>query len=103
MGASESVFGKSPSLLSRRLLFVQKLGMFFKAQSFVSVQDAEHYFELASEPKQIVWHEHCKHELSAQARLDRATFLWEQLGLPRPSQHILDLLEQVPPPVPMGY
>ncbi len=70
---------------------------------FVSVQDAEHYFELASEPKQIAWYENCNHELVAQARLDRAIFLCEQLSLPCPSQHMLDLLERVPPPVPIGY
>ena len=57
-----------------------------------------HYFELASEPKQIAWYENCNHELSAQARLDRAIFLCEQLGLPCPSQQVLDLLERVPPP-----
>jgi hypothetical protein len=70
---------------------------------FVPVQEAEHYFELASQPKKIAWYENCKHELSAQARSDRALFLCEQLGLPTPSQHILDLLERVPPPVPIGY
>src|SRR5258708_2258925 len=32
---------------------------------------------LASEPKQIAWYENCNHELSAQARLDRAIFLCE--------------------------
>jgi len=69
---------------------------------FVSVQEAEHYFELASESKRIAWYENCNHELSAQARLDRAIFLCEQLGLPCPSQHMLDLLEPVPPPAPIG-
>ena len=69
---------------------------------FISVQEGEHYFELASEPKQIAWYDNCNHELSAEARIDRAIFLCEQLGLPRPSQHILDLLERVPSPVPVG-
>ena len=68
---------------------------------FVSVQDGEYYFELASEPKQIAWYENCNHELGAQARLDRAIFLCEQLGLARPSQEILKLLERVPSPIPL--
>ncbi len=68
---------------------------------FVSVPDAERYFELASEPKQIAWYENCSHELSAQARKDRAIFLCEQLGVPRPSQDILALLGQIPPPAPV--
>jgi cephalosporin-C deacetylase-like acetyl esterase len=70
---------------------------------YVPVQEATHYFELASEPKRIAWYEHCHHELSAQARIDRALFLCEQLDLTMPSPHILDLLERVPPPVPIGY
>ena len=76
---------------------------FARHDSFVPVQEAEHYFELASFPKQIAWYENCNHELSKEARRDRASFLCEQLGLPSPSQPILDLLEQVPPPMPMGY
>jgi dienelactone hydrolase len=76
---------------------------FARHDDFVPVQEAEYYFELARAPKQIAWYENCKHELSAQARLDRAIFLCEQLGLPYPSQHIFDLLEQVPPPVPIEY
>jgi cephalosporin-C deacetylase-like acetyl esterase len=76
---------------------------FARHDDFISVQDAEHYFELASEPKQIAWYENCNHELSKEACIDRAIFLCEQFGLSRPSQHILDLLEQVPPPVPIGY
>ncbi len=75
---------------------------FARHDDFVPVKDAERYFELASEPKQIAWYDHCNHELSAQARLDRATFLCEQLGLPHPSQEILQLLEQVPAPVPLA-
>ncbi len=65
---------------------------------FVSVKDGERYFELASEPKQIVWYDNCDHELSAQARLDRVTWLCAQLGLSYSSQEIL---EQVPPPLPL--
>jgi dienelactone hydrolase len=76
---------------------------FARHDDFVSVQDAEHYFELASKPKQIAWYDNCNHELGVQARIDRAIFLCEQLGLPCPSQHILELLERVPPPVPIGY
>lgn len=79
------------------------LFQFARQDDFVSVQQAEHYFALASEPKQIAWYEHCNHELSKEARLDRAIFLCQQLGLPLPSQQVLDLLEQVPPPVPIGY
>jgi cephalosporin-C deacetylase-like acetyl esterase len=75
---------------------------FARHDDFVSVQDAEHYFSLASEPKQIGWYENCNHELSAKARLDRAIFLCEQLGLRCPSQHMLDLLKWVSPPVPIG-
>jgi dienelactone hydrolase len=78
------------------------LFQFARDDPFVSVQEAEHYFELASSPKKIVWYEDCHHELNAQARLDRALFLCKQLGLPSPSQQILALLERIPPPVPMG-
>jgi dienelactone hydrolase len=78
------------------------LFQFALQDDYVSVQDAEHYFELASNPKQITWYDNCNHELGAQARLDRAIFLCEQLGLPLPSQHIFDLLEWVPPPAPIG-
>ena len=78
------------------------LFQFARHDDFVSVQDAEQYFELASEPKRIAWYENCNHELNAQARIDRAIFLCEQLGVPRPSQDILDLLERIPAPVPIG-
>lgn len=74
---------------------------FARDDDFVPVKDAERYFELASEPKQIAWYENCGHELSAQARIDRTIFLCEQLGLAQPSQEILDLLEKVPAPVPL--
>jgi hypothetical protein len=76
---------------------------FARHDDFVSVHDGERYFELASEPKQIAWYDDCNHELSAEARIDRAVFLCEQLGLARPSQRILDLLGQVGPPIPIGY
>jgi len=71
---------------------------FARNDDFVPVKDAERYFELASEPKQIAWYDDCGHELSAQARLDRAFFLCEQLGLTPPSQEVLKLLESVPSP-----
>jgi len=74
---------------------------FARDDDFVSVQEGERYFELASEPKQIVWYDDCNHELSTEARLDRVIFLCEQLGLARPSQEMLNLLEQVPPPIPL--
>lgn len=67
----------------------------------VLAEDGQRYFELASEPKQIVWYDNCKHELSAQARMDRAIWLCEQFGLSRPSQEILELLGQVAAPVPL--
>jgi hypothetical protein len=75
---------------------------FARTDDFVSVSDGQRYFDLASEPKQISWYDGCNHELSAQARLDRAIFLCEQLGLARPWQEILNLLEKVPSPVPLA-
>jgi dienelactone hydrolase len=72
---------------------------FARRDEFIPVEDAERFFALASKPKQIVWYDHCDHELSAQARLDRAIFLCQQLGLAEPSQEILDLLARVPPPL----
>jgi cephalosporin-C deacetylase-like acetyl esterase len=74
---------------------------FARHDDFVSVQEGERYFELASEPKEIAWYEDCNHELSARARSDRAVFLCEQLGVPLPSRYIRDLLEHIPPPVPI--
>jgi len=74
---------------------------FARLDDFVSVKDAQRYFELASAPKQITWYGNCNHELSKEARLDRVIWLCEQLGLARPSQEILHLLEQVPSPVPL--
>lgn len=79
------------------------LFQFARHDDYVSAQEAEHYFELASEPKSIVWYEHCNHELSARARVDRACFLCAQLGLPAPSQDIYDLLMRVAPPVPLAH
>jgi fermentation-respiration switch protein FrsA (DUF1100 family) len=74
---------------------------FARLDDFVSVKDGQRYFELASEPKQIAWYDNCNHELSAQARLDRVIWLSAQFGLLKPSQNILDLLEQVTSPVPL--
>ncbi len=68
---------------------------------FVTVEEGERYFELASEPKEIRWYEGCGHELSAQACVDRAIWLCEKLHLDPPAQEILKLLEQVPAPIPL--
>jgi len=68
---------------------------------FVTVEEGERYFELASEPKEIRWYEGCGHELSAQTCVDRAIWLCEKLHLDPPAQEILKLLEQVPAPVPL--
>ena len=67
----------------------------------VLIEDGERYFELASEPKQIARYENCGHALNAQARIERVTWLCAQFGLPEPTQEILNLLEQVPSPVPL--
>ncbi len=77
------------------------LFQFTRDDDFVEVKDAEHYFQLASEPKQIAWYENGGHALNAQARLDRVAFLCKHLGLPQPSQESINLLEQVPSPVPL--
>jgi len=74
---------------------------FARNDSSVAAEDGRRYFELASEPKQIAWYDHCGHEFNAQARLDRATWLCEVLHLPWPSQEIIELLEQVPSPTPL--
>lgn len=74
---------------------------FARNDTSVAAEDGQRYFDLASEPKQIAWYDNCNHELSAQARLDRVIWLCAQFGLPKPSQDILDLLEQVPSPVPL--
>lgn len=74
---------------------------FARADSFITVKDAERYFDLASDPKQIAWYDDCNHELSKEARLDRVVFLCEQFGLAHPSQEVLKLLEQVPSPIPL--
>jgi esterase/lipase len=79
------------------------LFQFARHDEFVPVQKAERYFALASEPKRIAWFEDCGHELSVQARVDRALFLCEQLGLATPSPAVRDLLERIPPPAPIGY
>jgi cephalosporin-C deacetylase-like acetyl esterase len=77
------------------------LFQFARTDPFVSVEDAERYFDLASSPKQMTWYDDCGHELSAQARLDRVSFLSEQIGMPPPSQEICQLLHQVPAPAPL--
>lgn len=73
---------------------------FARHDDFVPVPEGARYFALASEPKQIAWYDDCNHELSAQARVDRAIFLCARLGLPPPAPAILDRLGQIPPPVP---
>jgi len=74
---------------------------FARNDTSVAAEDGQRYFELANEPKQITWYDNCNHELSAQARLDRAIWLCAQFGLLKPSQNILDLLVQVTSPVPL--
>ena len=77
------------------------LFQFARVDDFVSVEDGQRYFDLASEPKQIAWYDNCNHELNTQARLDRVNWLCATLGLARPSQQVLDHLEQVPSPQPL--
>jgi cephalosporin-C deacetylase-like acetyl esterase len=79
------------------------LFQFARQDQFVPLEEAEHYFALASEPKRIAWYEDCGHELSARARVDRANFLCEELGLPPPPAAVHGLLERIPPPAPIGY
>jgi cephalosporin-C deacetylase-like acetyl esterase len=78
------------------------LFQFARQDEFVPLEEAEYYFALASEPKRIAWYEGCGHELSAHARVDRATFLCEQLSLQPPSAAVEALLERIPPPTPIG-
>ncbi len=59
---------------------------FANKDSFVSVEEGQRYFELASEPKHIVWYDNCDHELSSQARLDRVHWLCEMLLLDKPKE-----------------
>jgi pimeloyl-ACP methyl ester carboxylesterase len=68
---------------------------------FVTVEEGQRYFELASEPKEIRWYENCGHELSAQARVDRVLWLCERLHLSPPAPEIIKMLEQLPPPTPL--
>lgn len=75
---------------------------FARTDEFVSVNDAQRYFELASAPKEIAWYDGCGHGLNARARLDRAAVLCAQCGMPRPPQEVLDLLARVPDPVPLA-
>lgn len=71
---------------------------FARVDDFVAEEEGQRYFDLASEPKQIAWYTNCNHELNAPARLARVNWLCTILGLPQPSQEVLDLLEQVPSP-----
>ena len=73
---------------------------FARNDEFVPITDGERSFALGSSPKQMAWYE-CQHAFNAQARLERAIFLCEQLGLAQPSQDILQLLERVPSPIPL--
>ncbi|OLB59000.1 MAG: hypothetical protein AUI01_00180 [Ktedonobacter sp. 13_2_20CM_2_56_8] len=59
---------------------------FTRDDDSVAAEDGQRHFDLASEPKQIVWYGNCNHELNAQARLDRVTSLWAELGLLRPER-----------------
>jgi hypothetical protein len=77
------------------------LFQFAHNDEFVTEADGKRYFELASEPKRLAWYDNCGHELNAQARLDRVTWLCSTLSLALPSQEILDLLAQVPEPRPV--
>jgi hypothetical protein len=92
LDASHSIGHVSPSSL-----FFQ----FARIDDFVSIEDGQRYFELASEPKQIAWYDNCNHELNAQARLDRVIWLCRQFGLSDPSQEMLERLRRVPSPVPL--
>jgi fermentation-respiration switch protein FrsA (DUF1100 family) len=74
---------------------------FAHTDDFVSEEDGQRYFDLASEPKKIAWYDNCNHELNAPARLDRVNWLCATFGLPQPSQEVLDLLEKVPSPQPL--
>lgn len=51
--------------------------------------------------KRIAWYDDCGHELNAQARLDRAAWLCEALRLDQPADEIIQMLKQVPTPVPL--
>ena len=75
------------------------LFQFARDDDFVSVKEGQHYFGLASEPKQIMWYDNCNHELSSQARLDRVNWLCETFHMAQPTQVVLELLRQIPSPV----
>jgi hypothetical protein len=77
------------------------LFQFARTDPFVSVQDGQQYFDLASSPKQIAWYDNCGHELNAQARLDRVSFLCGQIAMLPPSPEIRHLLLEAPAPVPL--
>ncbi len=69
---------------------------FARVDDFVTEEEGQRYFDLASEPKKISWYDNCNHELNAPARLDRARWLCATFGLPQPPQEMLDFLEQMP-------
>lgn len=79
------------------------LFQFARHDAFVPSEEAEYYFACASQPKSMAWYEDCGHEMSGQARIDRAIFLCAQLGLPAPSQAVCDLLGRVASPVPISH
>lgn len=56
------------------------LFQFAHQDEFVSEEQALLYFETASEPKQLRWYD-SSHELNAQARIDRANWLCQELKL----------------------
>jgi pimeloyl-ACP methyl ester carboxylesterase len=74
---------------------------FARTDPFVSIDDGQRYVDLASSPKQVAWYDDCGHELNARARLDRVSFLCEQMGALPPSQEICQLLGQLPEPAPL--
>jgi pimeloyl-ACP methyl ester carboxylesterase len=74
---------------------------FARTDPFVPVQVGQRYFDLASSPKQVEWYDHCGHELSTQARLDRAGFLCEQFEVGPLTEAIRERLRLVPAPVPL--
>ncbi len=75
---------------------------FANKDSFVSVEEGQRYFELASEPKRIVWYDNCDHELNSQARLDRVNWLCETFHIPQPTQEVSELLKEILSPVPLN-
>ncbi|GER90286.1 hypothetical protein KDW_44480 [Dictyobacter vulcani] len=56
------------------------LFQFAHQDEFVTEEQAQLFFETASKPKQLRWYD-SSHELNAQARIDRATWLCQELNL----------------------